>query len=91
MTENNKWVACWGNATSITNRREAIYAKDLTLRYPIRMCFNGSMLRLRFSNLTGTEPVTLNKVFVGRTPVTFKNETSVTIMPGKETESDAVT
>ena len=90
MTENNKWVACWGNATSITNRREAIYAKDLTLRYPIRMCFNGSMLRLRFSNLTGTEPVTLNKVFVGRTPVTFKNETSVTIMPGKETESDAV-
>jgi hypothetical protein len=29
MTDKNKWVACWGNATSITNRREAIYAKDL--------------------------------------------------------------
>ena len=28
MTDNSKWVACWGNATSITNRREAIYAKD---------------------------------------------------------------
>ena len=40
MTEKTKWVACWGNATSITNRREAIYAKNITLRYPIRMCFN---------------------------------------------------
>ena len=90
MKDNNKWVACWGNATSITNRREAIYAKDLTLRYPVRMCFSGSMLRFRFSNLTGTEPVTLNKVFVGHTPITFAGETSVTLLPGKETESDAV-
>ena len=57
--KDKKWVACWGNATSITNRREAVYAKDLTLRYPVRMAFNGTMLRFRFSNLTGTEPVTL--------------------------------
>ena len=90
MTDNCKWVVCWGNATSITNRREAIYAKDLTLRYPVRMCFRGSMLRFRFSNLTGTEPVTLNKVFVGRTPITFGGEQGVTLMPGKETESDAI-
>lgn len=86
----NKWVACWGNATSITNRREATYAKDLTLRYPIRMCFSGSMLRFRFSNLTGTEPVTLDKVLVGHTPITFGGERSLTIMPGKEVESDAI-
>ena len=90
MTDNSKWVACWGNATSITNRREAVYAKNLTLRYPIRMCFSGSQLRFRFSNLTGTEPVTLNKVYVGRTPITFGGETGVTLMPGKETESDAI-
>ncbi len=90
MTDNKKWVACWGNATSITNRREAIYAKDLTLRYPIRMCFSGSMLRFRFSNLTGTEPVTLGKVFVNHTPITFNGETSVKLMPGTETESDAI-
>ena len=88
--DNMKWVACWGNATSITNRREAIYAKDLTLRYPIRMCFSGTMLRFRFSNLTGTEPVTLNKVLVGHTAVTFGGERSVTLQPGTETESDAV-
>ena len=90
MTENNKWVACWGNATSITNRSESTYAKDLTLRYPIRMCFSGSMLRFRFSNLTGTEPVTLTKVFVDCTPITFGGEKSVVLMPGKETESDAI-
>ena len=89
-TDNKKWVACWGTATSITDRREAIYAKNLTLRYPIRMCFSGTMLRFRFSNLTGTEPVTLAKVFVGHTPVTFGGDTSVCLMPGCETESDAV-
>jgi len=89
-TDNKKWVACWGNATSITNRREATYAKDLTLRYPIRMCFSGSMLRFRFSNLTGTEPVKLSKLFVGHTPITFHGERNITLMPGKETESDAI-
>lgn len=89
-SESTKWVACWGNATSITNRREAVYAKDLTLRYPVRMCFDGTMLRFRFSNLTGTEPVTLAKVFVGHTPITFAGEKSVTLKPGTETESDAI-
>ncbi len=57
--EYTKWVACWGCGTSITNQKEARYAKDLTLRYPIRMCFSGSALRFRFTNVTGTEPVTL--------------------------------
>ena len=89
-SKDTKWVACWGNATSITDRREAVYAKDLTLRYPIRMPFSGTMLRFRFSNLTGTEPVTLTKVFVGHTPITFGGNIGVTLMPGKETESDAI-
>ena len=87
-----KWVACWGNATSITDRREAIYAKDITLRYPVRMQFDGCRLRLRFSNLTGTEPVTLTKVRVAlggqRVSVTFGTQQSVTIEPGMEVQSD---
>ena len=91
MTDNhNKWVACWGNATSITDRREARYAKDLTLRYPIQMPFDGSQLRFRFSNLTGTEPVTLTKVFVNHTPITFGGEMGVRLMPGTETQSDSI-
>ena len=62
----SKWVACWGNATSITDRKEATYAKDLTLRYPIRACFSGNKLRFHFSNLTGTEPVTISEAYVAK-------------------------
>lgn len=57
----NHWTSCWGNATSITDRTVCTYAKDITLRYPVFMPFSGSKLRLRFSNLTGTEPVTISK------------------------------
>jgi len=90
-----KWVSCWGNATSITDRRECVYAKDLTLRYPVQMCFSGDRLRLRFSNLTGTEPVTLTRVYValqGDTyapkTLTFSGKESLTMQPGEERESD---
>lgn len=93
-----KWVACWGNATSITDRKECVYAKDITLRYPVRIVFSGSHLRFRFSNLTGTEDVTITKAFVAKTdtdsysptPIMFGNSNSVTIKPGTEVESDAV-
>lgn len=97
MTKFTKWVACWGNATSITDRKEAVYAKDLTLRYPIRICFAGSHLRFRFSNLTGTEPVTLTHTFVAKkadsynpVAITFGQQKSVTIDPGQEVESDEI-
>lgn len=89
-TEYTKWVACWGNATSITDQKEAMYAKNITLRYPIRMVFYGCALRLHFSNLTGTEPVTLSKVYIEQTTVTFDGEKSVLIEPGKEVTSDEI-
>ncbi len=93
-----KWVACWGNATSITDRKECVYAKDITLRYPVRIVFSGSQLRFRFSNLTGTEDVTISKAFVAKstngdytpTPITFCGSKSATIQPGTEIESDAI-
>lgn len=89
-TEYTKWVACWGNATSITDQKEAMYAKNITLCYPIRMVFDGCALRLHFSNLTGTEPVTLSKVYIEQTTVTFGGEKSVLIEPGKEVTSDEI-
>ena len=92
-----RWVACWGNATSITDRKEAVYAKDITLRYPIRMCFAGDKLRFRFSNLTGTEPVTITKAFAAKecedytpVPITFQASASVVLPPGEEVESDEI-
>ncbi len=62
--EFTKWVACFGNATSISDRKESTYAKDLTLRYPVRMRFSGSKLRFHFSNLTGTEDVKISEAYV---------------------------
>ena len=98
MERYTKWVACWGNATSITDRKEAVYAKDITLRYPVRVCFSGNKMRFRFSNLTGTEPVTITKTFVAKKespysplPITFGGNRGLTIAPGKEVESDEIT
>lgn len=97
-----KWVACWGNATSITDRREAVYSKDLTIRYPVKICFSGKALRFWFSNWTGTEPVTLTMACVAESisdreidettaaEITFDGSRSVTILPGQEVCSDAV-
>ncbi|MCF0198099.1 MAG: lipase [Bacteroidaceae bacterium] len=99
MEKFTKWVACWGNATSITDRREGVYARDITLRYPIRVCFSGSHLRFRFSNLTGTEPITITRACValcGReqyVPEWIRfgdDELGVTIQPGTEVESKPV-
>ena len=99
MTTFSKWVSCWGNATSITDRKESTYARDLTLRYPIRMCFSGSKVRLRFSNLAGTEPVTLTSVAVSllrnnecvptnSRHLSFAGEAEGVIPPGEEILSD---
>jgi len=91
-----KWVSCWGNATSITDRKEAVYAKDITLRYPIRMAFDGCKLRFRFSNLTGTEPVTITNAVVSSedfsqsAEITFSGAASTTIAPGTEITSDEI-
>jgi len=94
----SKWVACWGTATSITNRTECTYAKDLTLRYPINICFSGSKLRFHFSNLTGTEDIKITNAFVSKTqnetynpiPITFNKSESATIPFGKEILSDEI-
>lgn len=92
-----KWVACWGNATSITDRKECVYAKDITLRYPVRVVFSGSKLRFRFSNLTGTKNVTITNAFVAKqneeyipVAITFGGQENAVIEPGKEIESDEI-
>lgn len=78
------WVACWGNATSITDRKEATYAKDLTLRYPLYMPFSGTSLRLHFSNLTGTETVTISKLVLRTKSALYTHPSSLAIPAGEE-------
>lgn len=100
--KNNKWVAMWGNAISIANRRPENYAKNLTLRYPIRSVFNGSALKFTFSNFCGTEAITITKAFVAKSfsdrnidvdssvSITFKGDPSVQIPAGEEIVSDEI-
>lgn len=98
----SKWVACWGNAPSISDRELVMYAKDLTLRYPIKICFNGSKLRFHFSNITGTEPISISSATVAKATsdrsidessladITFAGEKNVSIRPGTQVISDEI-
>lgn len=98
----SKWVTVWGNATSVAERRPETYARDITLRYPVRCAFGGNSVRLHFSNFCGTESVTLTQVTVAPTVsgreinlkdaalVTFSGNESVTIGAGEEIVSDEI-
>ena len=99
-----KYVSTWGNAISIADRKPENYAKDLTLRYPIRPMFDGDKLKITLDNFCGTEKVTISRIFVanarengGRAiygessvPVTFGGKTSVEIPAGKTAVSDEI-
>ena len=105
MEQNSrKYVTTWGNAISIADRRPENYAKDLTLRYPIRPMFDGDKLKITLDNFCGTEPVTISHAYVAQsadgereiveetnTQVTFHNGSkSVTIPAGESVVSDDI-
>ncbi len=102
MTEpNQKWVAAWGNAISINERRPENYGKNLTLRYPVKMLLSGSAVRITLDNFCGTEAVRITAAYIARsaggseiqkesvTALTFGGEASATIPAGKRLRSDA--
>ncbi|MGN0763819.1 MAG: hypothetical protein ACI4MK_10520, partial [Aristaeellaceae bacterium] len=94
MQQGSKWVSAWGNAVSVAENRPERYARNITIRYPIRMPFGGSALRLTFDNYCGTEPVTLHRVTVLQGgafhPVAFGGGTAVTMPAGERVVSDPV-
>ena len=88
------WASIWGNAVSIAENRPERYAKNITIRYPIRVPFDGTALRLTFDNYCGTEPITISKTtllvrneFI---PLTFGGNRSVTIGAGENVTCDPV-
>ncbi len=102
MTEaNQKWVAAWGNAISINDRRPENYGKNLTLRYPVKMLLSGSAVRITLDNFCGTEAVKITSAYIAKSagdsgivpdtivPLTFGGETSATIPAGARLRSDA--
>lgn len=59
-----KWVTISGNAQSTVLPHPAYYAKDLTLRYPVFVPFDGSKIRITLDNYCSNEDVIINKVGV---------------------------
>lgn len=95
-----KWVTAWGNAISISERRPENYAKDLTLRYPVRITVSGEKLRFTFDNFCGHDAVTLTRANVAFSlgddviaeesikSLTFNGSSSVVIPAGGTVKSD---
>ncbi len=111
------WAASWtasaqgpypvGNPSAQPNMRFAIPTpaaglRDQTLRLMIRPAIWGPQARLRFSNVFGTQPITLDGVFAGlqqtgsvlepnsNQKVMFGGKPEVTVAPGQSVWSDAV-
>lgn len=94
-----KWVTMWGNAQSTVLPHPAYYAKDLTLRYPIFVPFDGSKIKITLDNYCCNEDVTINKVSISignkngdllkdNIYLTFNNEKEVTIKAHQMVVSD---
>ena len=92
MEQHDRWVSAWGNAVSVAENRPERYAKDITIRYPIRLPFGGSALRLTFDNYCGTEDVTLSRVTLlsgGKFyPITLEGSREITIGAGRRIVTD---
>ncbi len=95
-----KWVTAWGNAISIADRRPENYARNLTLRYPVKMMLQGGAIRITLDNFCGTEAVTITSACIARAgdgdsilddtsaALTFGGAASVTIPAGERRTSD---
>ena len=60
-----KWVTMWGNAQSKVMPQPATYARDLTLRYPIFVPFDGNKIRITLDNYCVDEDIKIDLVSVG--------------------------
>jgi len=112
-----KWVVSWaasaqgpypvGIVSAQPDQRfafpdPAAGARDQTLRLIVRPSIWGQQMRIRFSNVFGTRPVTFDGVHVGlqlggpglakgtNRPITFGGKDSVTVPPGRSVWSDGV-
>lgn len=104
VSKSEKWIGAWATSqqhphpTGISNDG----FKNQTLRMIVHPHASGSEIRLKFSNVYGTKPLTLGKINVARSgegaktlsgtdrKITFKGKSSTTIPVGKELLSDPI-
>src|SRR5579859_5382532 len=95
------WTAAWAVAPEQGGETSAF--QQVTLRQAIRPSISGSALRIRISNLFGDQPLQVADVHFAQSqgtgpgivagtdvPVTFGGNTSITIAPGAEINSDPI-
>jgi len=99
---NQKWAAAWCSSPSIAAAHPARYAKNITLRYVLRMQLNGEAIRIRLSNFGGTEDVRIaaccaapmtdehTQDVEALLPVTFGGESGCAIAAGECIQSDEI-
>ncbi|WNO52368.1 GDSL-type esterase/lipase family protein [Stakelama saccharophila] len=102
------WIASWASAQQIPESHNALDSAqltDATLRQIVHLSAGGARLRIRLSNLHGSEPLTIDAAHAARairsghpailpdtdTPLHFGGASSVTIPAGEEVFSDPVT
>ena len=99
--ENKHWVTFYGQAQSKGRPDAMRYAKDLTLRYPIFVPFDGDYIRITLDNYPVDEDVVIDHVIVARGKslsdkqedpiyVTFDGNRKVRIEAHKHIKSDPI-
>jgi lysophospholipase L1-like esterase/peptidoglycan/xylan/chitin deacetylase (PgdA/CDA1 family) len=99
------WVGSWGSAQLVADGDNALptsQGKAVTLRQVVRLSAGGERLRVRFSNLFGTTPLTIGAASVAPAlapgtarigssrPLRFAGQAQAVIPPGAEIWSDPV-
>lgn len=102
-----RWLSSWGTSLMVPDKNNELAAEqwsDATLRQIVPMSVSGKRLRVRFSNVYGSGPISINKAGVALAaklgtpslktgsvkPLTFSGKTAVLIPAGAEYYSDPV-
>jgi lysophospholipase L1-like esterase len=106
--KNSQWAATWGCAVQLTEPRNLPPAPGLagnTLRQIVRVSIGGKQLRVRFSNIFGTNDMAMDSVHLALNPgatasgtidpatdkaLTFDGKLSAVIPAGKDILSDPI-
>lgn len=105
--ETQRWVGAWSSAQLAPDAKNSLAPEDypnVTLRQVVRVSIGGDTLRVKLSNLFGTQPLTIDAARIAVSaapataridpatdrPLTFSASARVTIPAGGETWSDPV-
>src|ERR1700733_1247998 len=107
-SDHQQWVGTWASAplqdahAKSADQLVAPGTTGATLREVVHVSIGGEMVRVRFSNLYGTDPLVIGAAQIGQTlkgaavvagsgkPLTFHGQTSVSIPAGALVVSDGV-